>query len=249
MLWREIGVGVLGNLATVVIVAVPTWLGYQLVRRSRLAFFGLPATRPRVIVYASRLYVPRFSSLDPDGRKRSFEGIATPHYEATLIASIQGFFARLGRVWRRVGLRWGDIEVQALVSPASKEGIEREATLITIGSPGYNEVSRMAEDDFGALVQFANENCDLATRDGTLVGDAYCFFVQRLTSRTTGQVVFYVAGPAAEGTTAATNYLLSEWWRLAWRYRGGRSFCVVLRLTSREQYVVVHRFVGSKKDG
>lgn len=70
-----------------------------------------------------------------------------------------------------------------------------------------------------------------------LVGDSSCCFVRRITSRTTGQVVFHVAGPAAAGTTAAANYLQSEWRRLAKRYpRGARSFCEVLRLTSKEQY-------------
>jgi len=248
MLWHEIWVGILSNIASLVVVGAPASAWYLVVRRRRLAFFGLRDTS-RVVIYASRLYVPSGASLGPDGRRRTFQGIATPDYESTVIASIQGFFAGLARFWRRTGLRWGDIDVQSLVSPASKEGIDREATLITIGSPGYNVVSRMVEEDLGTLVRFANDNCDLATPDGTLVGDAACCFVQRITSRTTGQVVFYVAGPAAEGTTAAVHYLRREWRQLAKRYRRGQSFYEVLRLTGAERYVVIHRLAASSHDG
>src|SRR6266566_4678391 len=128
MLWHEIWVGVLSNVASVVVVGAPASAWYLVVRR-RLAFFGLRDTR-RVTLYASRLYVPSGTSLGPDGRTRTFQGIATPDYESSLIASIEGFFAGLAHLWRRTGLRWGDIDVQALVSPASKEGIDREAILI-----------------------------------------------------------------------------------------------------------------------
>jgi len=248
MLWHEIWVGVLSNITSLVVVGGPASAWYLAVRRRRLAFFGLRDTR-RVTLYASRLYVPSGTSLGTDGRRRTFEGIATPDYESTLIASIEGFFAGLARVWRRTGLRWGDIDVQALVSPASKEGIDRAATLITIGSPGYNVVSGMVEEDLGPLVRFANDNRDLVAADGTPVGDAACCFVQRVTSQTTGQVVFYVAGPAAEGTTAAVNYLRREWRQLAKRHRGGRSFCLVLRLTGAEQYAVIRRLAEGSDGG
>jgi hypothetical protein len=248
MLWHDIWVGVLSNVASVVVVGAPASAWYLVVRRRRLAFFGLRDTR-RVTLYASRLYVPSGASVGPDGRPRTFQGIATPDYESTLIASIEGFFAGLARLWRRTGLRWGDIDVQALVSPAAKEGIDREAILIAIGSPGYNVVSGMVEEDLGSLVRFANDNRDLVAADGMPVGDAACCFVQRVTSQTTGQVVFYVAGPAAEGTTAAVNYLLRNWRQLAKRYRSGRSFCVVLRLTGAEQYTVVRRLTDGSDGG
>jgi len=178
-----------------------------------------------------------------------FQGVATPNYEATVVASIQGFFAGLGRIWQRTGLRWGDVQVQALVSPTSKEEIDREATLIAIGSPGYNVVSQMIEKDLGAPARFANDNHDLETRNGEPVGDLNCFLVQRLTSQTTGQVVFYVAGPAREGTSAAVSYLLRDWRKLARLYRRDRTFCEVLRLTSSQQYVLTRRIVDRSLRG
>ena len=109
-------------------------------------------------------------------------------------------------------------------------------------------MSGILEEDLGTLVRFANDNRDLVATDGTSVGDAACCFVQRVTSQTTGQVVFYVAGPAAEGTTAAVNYLRREWRQLAKRYRGCRSFCVVLRLTGAEQCAVIRR-LAERSDG
>jgi hypothetical protein len=85
--------------------------------------------------------------------------------------------------------------------------------------------------------------------DGTLVGDRFCCFVQRVTSGTTGQVVSVFAGPTADGTTVAVNHLLRERRQLAKRYPDSRLFCHVLRLTSAEQYVVIHRFPEPRGSG
>jgi hypothetical protein len=248
MLWHDIWTGTLSNIAAVVLIGVPASTWYLVLRRRRLAFFGFRGTS-RVILYASRLYVPSGASLGSDGRPRTFQGIATPDYESTLIASVEGFFASLAHPWRRTGLRWGDINVQASVSPAVRYQIDREVTLITIGSPGYNVVSGMVEEDLGSFVQFANDNRELVAADGVPVGDGACFFVQRVTSQATGQVVFYVAGPAAEGTTAAVNYLLRNWRQLAKRYGSDRSFCVLLRLISTDQYTVIRDFTHSSDRG
>jgi hypothetical protein len=100
-------VGFVVNVASAVVIGALAAVWFLVLRRRRLAFFGLRGNR-RVVIYASRLYVPTGSSLGPDGHARMFQGVATPNYEATVVASIQGFFAGLGRVWQRTGLRWGD---------------------------------------------------------------------------------------------------------------------------------------------
>ncbi len=198
---------ILSNIATIAIVALPGGAWYMLSRRRKLlAFFGLRRPR-RVFVYTSRLDVPCGGSLGIDRSPRSFAGIATPDYEVKLIANINGFFGsftlRFLR-WRTAPLlRWADIEVQTLVSPASKEEIRRDGTVITIGSPAYNAVSQAVEDDFDAPVRFVKDNLELATRTGTPVGDAANGVVQRVVDPTTGQVAFYLAGCAAAGCSGA----------------------------------------------
>jgi len=233
---------ILSNIATLVIAGLPGGAWYLLRRRRLRAFFGLRRTR-RVFIYASRVDVPKWGSRGIDGSPRSFAGIATPDYEAKLIANINGFFGgftpRILR-WQNIPLlRWADIDVQALASPASKEEIRRDGTVITIGSPAYNLVSRSVEEDFDAPVRFANDNAELATRAGTPVGGTTNGVAQRVVDQTTGQVAFYLAGPSVAGTTAAAKYLLRDWRRLAKQHPSGQ-FYEVLRATSNDgDYVVV----------
>jgi hypothetical protein len=227
-------VGVSANLVAdfiwLILVAAVVGLWYLQRRRRVLKFFGLQNHR-RVVIYASRLYVKLCGSLGPDGTPRSFRGIASPGYEAELVADIEVFFDRFAPLLRWHGtplLKWADITVDALVSPPPGQ-IEPRYTLIAIGSPGYNVVSETIEANFAAPVTFVSDNAALALSgvpqedpDGLLGA------VQRLVNATTGQVAFYVAGPTAEGTTAATKYLLREWKHLAKRYPGG-SFYVIVR--------------------
>jgi len=242
MSWHDLWVGVVVNIASAVAIGLAGFAWYQMARRRRLAFFGLGGDADRVVVYASRLCIPRWTSLGPDSSRRSFEGVATPEYEAIKVADIQGFFGGLGRVWRTTGLRWGDIQVKALIAPAAREDVDREATLITIGSPGYNVVSEMVEEQSDTLVRFANDNNNLAKRDKTVVGGADACFVQRLVSPATGQTIFWLAGPTKDGTTAAVDYLLRNWRKLSRRYRRDRSFCEVLRRTRSGYYVLMEQF-------
>jgi hypothetical protein len=236
--------GVLSNLMSLLVVGALVGAWYFLRRRRLTAFFGLCSVR-RILVYGSRLDVPSGGSRGIDGRPRSFAGIATPDYEAALIADIDGFFGRFApRIlrWKDVPLfRWDDIEVEALVSPGSKGAMRRDGTVISIGSPGYNVVPQAVEEDLGAAVRFTSNNDGLEIWDGSLVDDVACCFVQRVVDPIAGQVAFYVAGPSAAGTTAAVKYLLKEWRHLAKRYSANQSFYVVLRVTSDdgEHYVVL----------
>jgi hypothetical protein len=239
--------GILSNLIALVIVAVLGGVSYWLFLRRVLVFFGLPRKGiRRVLIYTSRLDVPLGASRGIDGSLRSFRGTSVPGYETRIVEQFADFFTR-GSHHNRL-LHWADIEVKSLASPASKADIWREGTLITIGSPGYNIVSGAAEDDFNAPVRFTNDNSELATRDGDRVGGTYAGVAMRTVRPTTGQVVFYLAGPSERGTTAAVNYLLSEWRALAKRQREWRGlrrhlkdqFYTVVEATSEdgEQYTI-----------
>jgi hypothetical protein len=131
-------VGVLSNIVSLLIVGAAVGVWYLLRRRPLLAFFGLQR-RHRVVIYPSRLKVE--SSRGVDGTSRSFGAMATPEYEAKIIAEITGFFDRFTpRILRWLNallLRWGDVKVD-VAWPASKDEIEHECTFILLGSPGYN---------------------------------------------------------------------------------------------------------------
>ena len=137
-------------------------------------------------------------------------------------------------------MRWTDISVRTSVSPETKAEIGKAATLIVIGSPGYNVVSRAVEEDFDVEVTFARDNAVLVHRDtGPLDKTGGLGLVQRVTNHTTGQTAFYLAGPSTPGTIAAATYLLREWRQLAKRHRA-RPFHEIVRASSvdGDQYVV-----------
>jgi hypothetical protein len=233
----------LADLIWLLLAAAVVGLLYWTRRQRVLKFFGLQNHR-RIVVYASRLDIPRGGSLRPDGSQGSFDGIASPDYEANLTAAIGAFFAGFARLLRWHGrplLRWADITVDILVSPPLGGPIEPRDTLMAIGSPGYNIVSEAVEANFGAPARFVNDNCALALSDEAPLEDSDPFLgaAQRLVNTTTGQAAFYVGGPSDAGTTAATNYLLREWKYLARRYPGGSFYVIVRAKAGGAQYDVV----------
>jgi hypothetical protein len=241
--WVSVGANIVAAFIWTVLVAATIAFGYWWRRRRVLKFFGLQ-NHARVVIYSSRLWVPRFTSLGPDGKKRSFEGIASPGYEAKLIAAIYVFFDGWAPLPRWAGsLIWQDIAVEPLVSPPPGE-IEQHDTLIAIGSPGYNLVSEAMEANFAPLVRFVPDNAGrdnsaLALPGGSVLDDPFNGAVQRLVNTTTGQVAFYLGGPSAQGTTAATNYLLQEWKTLAKRPLDRPFYVIVKAKAEGAQYDLV----------
>ena len=226
------------DLIWVLLAAAAIGLWYRTRRRRVLKFFGLQNHR-RVVIYASQLDVVRWGSLRPDGSQGGFKGIATPDYEAKLIAPIEVFFDRFAPRLRWQGtplLSWADITV---VWPPPAGEIEPRDTLIAIGSPGYNVVSEAIEANFAALVTFVDDNRALALSGGVRFTDPDVGAVQRLVNTTTGQVAFYVGGLYEQGTTAATNYLLNEWKHLAKRYSDGQFYVIVKAKAGGAQYDVL----------
>jgi hypothetical protein len=235
--WVSVSTNIVAALIWTVFVAATVAFGYWLRRRRVLKFFGLQ-NHARVVIYSSRLWVPCLTSLGPDDAPRSFEGIASPGYEAKLIADIYVFFDGWAPLPRWAGsLIWQDIAVEPLVSPPPGE-IEQHDTLIAIGSPGYNRVSEAIEAELAPPVRFIDDNRALALPGGTPLTDTALGAVQRLVNTSTGQVAFYVGGPSAAGTTAATNYLLREWKTLAKRPLDRPSYVIVKAKAGGAQYDV-----------
>jgi len=156
---------------------------------------------------------------------------------------LRDFFGRFTPRIRRRGvplLGWADVKVEALVSPPSPSELKRAGTVITIGSPGYNVASQFVEENLDPPVRFANDCSELALRSGDRVGDAGSGVAERLVDRTTGQVLFYLAGPSIAGTSAAAKYLVNDWRQLRRRQRRGLPYQVVQALSpDGEHYTVV----------
>jgi hypothetical protein len=232
---------IVAALIWIILAAAVVTLWYRKSRRRLLKFFSLQDPT-RVVIYPSRLNVVPGGSLRPDGSPGSFPGIATPDYEAKLIADLEVFFGRFARLLKWQGtplLRWADITVDTLVSPPLGGPIEARDTLFAVGSPGYNVVSAEIEAKFAPLVRFVSDNAALAVSGGETFTDPAVGALQRLANTTTGQVAFYVGGPSAAATTAAGNYLLREWRALAKRYPSCPFYVIVKAKAGGAQYDVV----------
>lgn len=209
-----VGANIVANIATALLIVLAARAWFWGTRRRLYALFGLTKDRPRIVIYTSRLFVTEGGSLGPDSTPRRFVGEAIPNYEAELIKDFGAFFASSpvirwsGAAW----LRWADVEVVVQVSPASAADMDRSATLITIGSPGYNTVTEAVEQ-WGAPVQFAADNGLLRLPDGTQL-NVNAGVLQRVVHPSTGQVAFYAAGPTAPGTSAAAQALIRDWKQL-----------------------------------
>jgi hypothetical protein len=216
---ESVGSNVVASVIVVVLgfITVKAWYWYTRGRLHR--FFGTRTVR-RVVIYPSRLWVPRGGSLGVDGARRRFEGVTIPNYEAEIIREFGALFAD-NPVIRWSGdalLRWSDIDVVVKVSPASKDDIEPSATLITIGSPGYNVVSETVEQEWASPVRFISDNSAMVVRkDGSPIRGIGV--VQRVVHPATGQVAFYVAGPSEAGTEAAALRLTRDWKPLRKRWK------------------------------
>ena len=102
---------------TVAAVLVAAGVGLYLItgRRRVKSFFGI-GDSGRVVVYVSRIGVPKFSGIGVDGQPRSYTGGSAAGNEFELASEIQQFFVKLGPPFLGSGrrssiVRWIDIEV------------------------------------------------------------------------------------------------------------------------------------------
>jgi hypothetical protein len=227
-----------GNLATVVILVLGGSLLYRLTRRHQASRF-FHAKSNGVLVYTSRLFVPKFSSTGVNGEKRSYEGPAIPGYEGPLTAEIEAFFASLTPSMRHLvggrlaslSIRWGDIGVRTDLSPERSQEVNTSDTLFIIGSPAYNLAAGTVELDFNPFARFDAKGGPIYLRGSTQLDDRASCIVERSVHPRTGQRAFVVAGFATEGTAGAARYLLNNWHSLYKRYGADAPFCVALRMT------------------
>jgi hypothetical protein len=241
---------VASNYIALAIAIVLGALIYRLSRRRRLLrFFGCSRSR-RVRLYLSNLDIKRGGAMDPSGLPRSFEGPSTPGYELPFIPAIfRLFLAPVPGLsdqpgwWKSLALR--NVEIDTSPSPRSVLDIDESATLITVGSVGYNTVSAEVERNFEPRVQAEpNAPFRITSPDGVQhVGLEYAILAKcRHPSRM--QWAFYVAGPTSTGTTSAFHYLIQNWSSLRKEFGDKTPFSVAIRVIDGDpsRREVVHRY-------
>ena len=224
--------------SSLITVAVLTIVGiavYRLSHRRRLlGFFGCLRTR-KVNLYLSNLDIIYGGAADPEGLPRAYRGPSTPGYELPFIPVIYNLFMALvpglssqPGIWKYLATR--DLEVAISPAPKSAEDIDDEGTLVSVGSIGYNTVSKEIESNFNPSARLDPDNGYIAISEGKVFSGPGYAFIQRCRHSRRNQWAFYVAGSTRIGTTAAFTYLMFRWDKLRRTYQNATPFCIVIRV-------------------
>jgi hypothetical protein len=200
------------SLITVAVLTIVGTVVYRLSRRRRLlGFFGCLRTH-KVNLYLSNLDIVYGGAVDPEGLPRAYRGPSTPGYELPFIpamynlfmAPVPGLSSQPG-IWKYLATR--DLEIVISPAPRSAVDIDDEGTIVSVGSVGYNTVSREIESNFNPLARLDPDG-HIALRDGKVYSGPDYAFIQKCYDSRRNQWGFYVAGCTRIGTTAAFTFLM-----------------------------------------
>jgi hypothetical protein len=107
-------------------------------RRRLLKFFNISRSK-NLCLYLSNLSIPSGGSVGVDGVPRSYAGPAIPLYEVHLVPVFQRFFNLLIPGIESMpgflkSLFLSDVTINVAASPPTQEEVDRNTTLITVGS-------------------------------------------------------------------------------------------------------------------
>lgn len=148
------------------------------------------------------------------GIQRSYEGPAVPVNEAMIWGRLASLFeaplSKLGlaKVFSSMFLKRGVVEQAA--SWGSKLPTATAASFITLGSPGYNDISGDLQK-YNLLAWINAQGSSTSFKDGSTDSNPRHAFIQRVILPGTNQVGLYVAGLSTLGTTAACSHLIRNW--------------------------------------
>ncbi len=207
------------------------WILFIRTRRARLLrFFGAAGSR-RLVVYISRLQVRSGGAVDPAGRPRTYSGVAVAFGEVEVADLFRAIFVSPLPALEKPGvlsnLQVAGVQLQILPSPLRQSEIDGEASIITLGSPGYSVVSETVER-LGTQVKFDLASGAINVQGIAPITDTTYGFVERIVSG--GRSFFYCAGRSELSTVGAAYYLTANWSRLADQYKDDCNFLVMLKI-------------------
>ena len=228
---NNIFAGVIANFLFTVITVIALYILYFILRRRSLhAFFGVNP-HGEVIVYLSRLEVKPFGALGAIGEPLAFSGTAVSSHEAAAATKIETLFkvSVPGKAVQPSWLAWvlvADVSIRVVPAPTPGEGISFHSTVITVGGPAFNIVSRAVQHDLKAPVGFNDKSTNIMLPNLPPVESCSQSFIARI--RHNRGFVFYCAGLNQVTTAAALLYLATSWQSLHRKYQRTPSFYVLL---------------------
>lgn len=228
--------GVIANTLFAILIIIIGWITYYLTeRRKLLKFFGISDTK-RLVIYLSNLRIVSGGSIGIDNKPRSYFGPAVVYNELSVASKFKEKFNYIVPSLSDSPsflsqILFADISVISMSSPLNNSKIEATSSIVTLGSPGYNVVSSMIENNINSAVKFINDNSAIQITNVPNITDSANGFIQRLVVNNDDKkrCLFYAAGLSELGTVGATNYLVENWKALRKKYKDNESFVIVLR--------------------
>jgi hypothetical protein len=227
-------VNVFSDLITLGLLAFIAWIFFVVRYRDPLMkFFNVRANK-RVVVYLSNIRVTRSKGIDDI--PRAYEGSAVVFGELNTVKEITNLFSypfpasdnnSIDTILRK--LRLVDVATELHLSPLTIEEIETQASIIAIGSPGYNIASRFCEEK-GSKISFGEDNTAIMANNKTVKEVNERAFVSRIVDNENRRSLFYVAGVSEEETKGAIHHLIGHWEDLQRGYGDQDDFAVQLKI-------------------
>ena len=232
MFWTSVAAGITAN---ALFAALTIGVGLLLLlgrRKALLRFWGLAESRT-IRIFVSHLRIPPAGAADAAGNRRSFQGSAVALLEASAASALQSLFAapipglRVQPHWA-AGLFFVNAEASVEASPLTSPS-DLLGTIVSLGSPAYNEISRRLESESPDVPRFVGDNTAIQLPGQLLLKKPSQAVVVRFSSAQ--QTWFYAAGISEPATAAAAYYLARSWRRLDRAFRDTPSFYVALEMT------------------
>lgn len=147
----DIGTNLLSDLIYSALVFLLLFAIFRFNKRRKLhKFFGIGKIK-KLTIFTSNLIVERFGSLGNDGIRYSFQGTAIPNEESKAATQLQNLFnyflpSQMEKPGFLSKLLISDIDVKVFPSPVEENMIEQSSSIISLGFPPYNLISRYIEN-------------------------------------------------------------------------------------------------------
>ena len=164
---------------------------------------------------------------------RSFQGYTVTYGEYMVSNELKNiFYYPIPSLSEQPGilkkLLVADIQINISPSPFKIEDIDLSASIVTVGSPGYNIVSKYVEEKIKSQAKFDMQNNAMKINNSSSDKDTSHGFLERIIDLDNKRSFFYAAGLSEIGTLGSLLYLSTHWEILYREYGKDKPFSIML---------------------
>jgi hypothetical protein len=225
--------GLLANFIFLMLITGVSYFLFNINRRKKLYDFFNITDSHRLIIYLSNLKILKGGSQGFDMLPRSFQGYAAPFGEYMASGDLKNiFYYPVPSISEQPGilkkLLVADIQINILLSPLDIKDIDLSDSIVTVGSPGYNIVSRYIEEKMKSNAVFDLQNNSMKINKVFFDQNTNHGFLERIVDKENKRSFFYTAGLSEIGTVGSLFYLSTHWEILYKEFGKDKPFTIML---------------------